>query len=106
MDQHGYHMGTLCHGPSCIHTCLLEIAVSFRFRQMIPLHEKLFRTSEYSLLLRTLNKACKKRMCMVRSGLEFRMSLCSYKERMSGNFDHLNDMCIRGSSYDGHSFFT
>ncbi len=46
------------------------------------------------------------RMCMVRSGFEFRMSLCSYKERMSGNFDHLNDMCIQGKFYDGHSFFT
>ena len=40
------------------------------------------------------NQACEERMCVVRSGAEFRVSLCTDEEGMILQFDHLHDPSV------------
>ena len=44
-------------------------------------------------------------MWTVRSGFEFRMSLCCKEPRMIRNLDHFYDSSIRGSTTEFHAAF-
>ena len=117
-----YDLKSICNSIMCFLSFYINngsdtAVIMFKFRAveallLISLTSLIFLILSLQLLLPSffincrLHKSTEQWMCMVRAGFEFRMSLCSYKERMSGNFDHLNDMSIRGSSYDGHSLFT
>lgn len=66
---------------------------------------QLFAFKIYFMLFFTAasTKPLNKRMWTVRSGFEFRMSLCCKEPRVIRNFNHLNDSSIRGGTAEFHA---